>query len=267
MHTIFWRNFSLAVAALALGAVDVDGATPPGGIRVLASLQPPQAVPGGSAEIAVTFDLPAGWIVYDLEQPPASVLPTQLELEPMDWLGAAESFRSEGALEGPEPRFGDRIARYFDRSPTFRRPVLIAPDAPLGAKAVRGRARFLARNEGTDLFYLVNDAPFEATLTIVATTEGAEIPPSGDTEPSAPPHRVARSNEPRPTRRRELSEPFRFQVESGDGELQPSSPHPPLFPPVLLGFLLVFAGISLGACIPPQEWGRGLRARAERRAA
>jgi hypothetical protein len=267
VRTNLLRIVSLAIAAAAFGAVDSDGATPPGGIRLRALLQPPEVVPGGTAEFSVTFDLPPGWIVYDLEQPPASVLPTQLELEPTDWIGAAESFRSEGALERAEPRFGDRIARYFDQSPTFRRPVLVSLDAPLGAKSIRGRARFLVKNEVTGLFYLVTDAPFEATLTIVATTEGPEelaaVRPESKTASRADSIPI----ESPPPAPRKTSAPYRFQVDSAPWELRPSSPDPPLFPPILLGVLLVFSGIGLASCIPPRERSRAFRAASERLAA
>jgi hypothetical protein len=138
----------------------------PGGIRLSVAVDPPVLQPGQIATLAVTVHLPSGWIIYDLEQAPDSVLPTSIRLEATAEIAPLENFRSEGAQERLEPSFSSRIARFFDRTPTFRRPILVGDQARPGGHDVVGSISFLAQHHPSKRFYYVSHAPFRARLMV-----------------------------------------------------------------------------------------------------
>lgn len=249
--TIAWATIAAALAR---------SAEPPGGIRLTATIAPHRAAPGDTVELAVTIELPPGWTVYDIEQVPGSVLPTRLDVEPADGLGPAAAFRSEGAKESHEPHFGNRIVRYFDASPTFRRPLLVAKDARPGARKLRGRAGFLVRQSENGPFYIVNGVAFEAPFVVTANVESTAattlpasaaeikpIAPSASTTTDPPP-----STAPLP-RVHESVPPFRIVLEPSPATIHPSNPSQPFLSPWIVGMLLVIVGGALGLGLPPCE--------------
>lgn len=159
----------------------------PGGIRVSAQVEPSTLHPGQTARLDVTVHLPSGWIIYDLEQVPNSVLPAEVELDPHDDIAALEAFRSEGAKEDREPKFGQRLARFFDRTPTFSRPVVVSADPRLGRHELTGRIAFLVQHRPSKRFYVVSKAYFSAAVTVglpepTTSTDVAPAPALTETE-------------------------------------------------------------------------------------
>jgi len=170
------------LAALFLNAgVESARAELPGGIRVTAEVEPKRLEPGMKAELRVKVHLPSGWIVYDLEQVPNSVLPTSIEVDPNDEVAPVETFRSEGAKEDIEPKFGSRIARFFDRTPTFRRPIIVAENARPGQHVVTGHIGFLVQQRSTKRFYVITKALYSTNL-IIDLRKPSE---TTDTQPSS----------------------------------------------------------------------------------
>ena len=162
-----WCLFTACFIALLIGwNVGSARGELPGGIRVTAQVEPARLAPGMKAELRVTIHLPSGWIVYDLEQVPNSVLPTSIEIDPTEDVAVTETFRSEGAKENIEPKFGSRIARFFDRTPTFRRPLIVAEEARPGEQVVTGHIGFLAQQRATKRFYVISKARFSTHLVI-----------------------------------------------------------------------------------------------------
>lgn len=153
----------LSLVALEPGAVRAEL---PGGIRVTAQVEPSRLQPGMKAELRVKVHLPSGWIVYDLEQVPNSVLPTSIELDSNEDIAPVETFRSEGAKEDIEPKFGSRIARFFDRTPTFRRPIIVADNARPGEHTLTGHIGFLVQQRSTKRFYVITKALFSTNLVV-----------------------------------------------------------------------------------------------------
>jgi hypothetical protein len=138
----------------------------PGGIRLKCQVSPSRLKPGDQAELSVTVELPVGWIIYDLEQVPNSVLPTTLDVDPIVDIAPLETFRSSGAQEERDPKFRNRLVRFFPISPTFRRPLRVSADARPGERQVTGRIGFLAQYLLTKRFYIVSRADFGTTVLI-----------------------------------------------------------------------------------------------------
>ncbi|MBY0588967.1 hypothetical protein K2X85_17475 [bacterium] len=151
----------------------------PGGIRLRGQVNKTRVQPGEQIEIAVTVELPPGWIVYDLEQVPNSVLPTSLDLDSLADIAPLETFRSEGAHEERDSRFRNRLVRFFPFSPTFRRPLRVSPNAAPGERTISGKVGFLAQYLLTKRFYIVSRARFEATVLI----DPPPAPATSDAEP------------------------------------------------------------------------------------
>ncbi|MBX9652656.1 hypothetical protein K2Y11_03465 [bacterium] len=181
-RTILWGIPLLVLSLLALGP-GTTRAELPGGIRVTAQVEPGRLQPGTKAELRVKVHLPSGWIVYDLEQVPNSVLPTSIELDSNEDIAPVETFRSEGAKEDIEPKFGSRIARFFDRTPTFRRPIIVAENARPGEHTLSGHIGFLVQQRSTKRFYVITKALFSTNLVveIVKPSETTDSQPASTT--------------------------------------------------------------------------------------
>lgn len=178
-RTIAW---GIPILVLSLFALEPGTASAelPGGIRVTAQVEPNRLQPGMKAELRVKVHLPSGWIVYDLEQVPNSVLPTSIELDSNEDIAPVETFRSEGAKEDVEPKFGSRIARFFDRTPTFRRPIIVAENARPGEHTLTGHIGFLVQQRSTKRFYVITKALFSTNLVveIVKPSETTDTQPA-----------------------------------------------------------------------------------------
>lgn len=198
----------------------------PGGIRVTANVEPEKIAPGKSARLAVTVHLPSGWIIYDLEQVPHSVLPTTIELEPHDQIAVVENFKSSGAKEDVEPKFGRRIARFFDRTPTFWRPIVAGPTARPGEQTLSGRIGFLAQHRPSKRFYLVSRAFFTAKVMIELPpppTSTTDIAPAETTqEDSISPSEIERLLEEEKPKHYPAPAPFVIEIEPSRGPTSPS---------------------------------------------
>lgn len=181
-RTILWGIPLLVLSLLVLGP-GTSRAELPGGIRVTAQVEPARLQPGTKAELRVKVHLPSGWIVYDLEQVPNSVLPTSIELDSNEDIAPVETFRSEGAKEDIEPKFGSRIARFFDRTPTFRRPIIVAENARPGEHTLTGHIGFLVQQRSTKRFYVITKALFSTNLVveIVKPSETTDSQPASTT--------------------------------------------------------------------------------------
>lgn len=190
-HYLISRSLLLAWAIALLPAFASNAtAALPGGIKVSAKLTPERVHPGETAELSIRIHLPLGWICYDLEQVPNSVLPTTIKIDPIDDIAVTETFRSEGAKEGIESKFQNRIVRFFDLTPTFTRPVWISDRARLGEHAITGRIAFLAQHLATKRFYVVSNAHFSAPLLVElpnpsATTDERPENAGGELSPNA----------------------------------------------------------------------------------
>lgn len=230
----------------------------PGGIQMSAKVQPIRTAPGQAVELEVSIQVPPGWIVYDVEQAPGSVLPTRIELDPIEGVAAAEAFRSQDVREASDPRFANRIVRYFDRSPTFRRPLLPSADARLGERTIRGRASFLTLDQSTGRFFVVSDAPFQTTMAILDPREAADA----GSVATSPPIRPARQPAPaRPTPK------FSLRVDPPLVEPEPPAIEPAFLSPWAVGVLLILIGAGWGAVQPPTQRPRHVQHDAHRRAA
>lgn len=247
------RPFWHWVALVGWLAADLaSGEDLPGNIRLSAMVSPIGAFPGDTVELTVTIQIPPGWQVYDVEQTPGTVLPTKFELEPMDGLAATETFRSDEALEAPEPRFGDRMVRYFDRSPQFRRPLFVNAEARSGERVVRGRATFLALDRSSNRFFVVNDAPFQATMAILdphdSATDVKEAATPGITFPDPKDPAQFASSEP-------ASAPpiFSIQVDAPSIPPAPEQRATTFLSPWMLGILLVLVGVGWASVLAPAQ--------------
>lgn len=154
-----------ATIVVILGPPARAGSQLPPGVRVTASVQPTAAQPGTTVELQLTVTLPAGWITYDLEQVPDSVLPTQITLQSSTGFAPLESYRSPPAEERIESQFGSRIIRFFRASPTYHRPVLLS-DTAAGTIRIAGWLDFQVCNEATGRCYVIHHHPFQAAVTV-----------------------------------------------------------------------------------------------------
>ena len=145
----------------------------PPGVSVQARIDPAVVAPGARCELAVTIQLPPGWITYDIEQVSNTAKPTRIDIRPSVHVAPLETFASSAVLERSDPTFNHRVVRYFDSSPTFRRPILVSTNAAVGAKRVYGRIDFQVHNRKTGRFYTIRQCRFEAPLSVApeATTE------------------------------------------------------------------------------------------------
>jgi hypothetical protein len=158
-----------------------SGGDLPGGLKLKCEVTPGRLKPGELAELAVTVELPVGWIIYDLEQVPNSVLPTTLDVDPIVDIAPLETFRSSGAQEERDPKFRNRLVRFFPISPTFRRPLRVSADARPGERVITGKIGFLAQYLLTKRFYIVSRADFGTTVLI----DPPPAPASSEDKPEA----------------------------------------------------------------------------------
>lgn len=163
-----------AIVALMIANGRLCAGQLPPGVRIVAQVLPTTVQPGTVGELVITVTLPAGWITYDLEQVPDSVLPTQITLQPATAFAPLESFRSPPADERIEAEFGGRIVRYFRTSPTYRRPILFGETAS-GPQRVTGWIDFQVRNETAGRCYVIHHHPFQAAVTVA---RGSQAKPS-----------------------------------------------------------------------------------------
>lgn len=138
----------------------------PGGTSLSAVMEPSVVRPGTVAELKLTVVLPKGWITYDIEQIPDSVLPTRITLEPArDW-APIEALIAPPAVEGPDISFGNRIVRYFTDSPTFCRRIIFDSLATPGPKRVTGRVSLQLKRLENGKYYLIQNVPFVGLVTV-----------------------------------------------------------------------------------------------------
>jgi hypothetical protein len=156
---------ALLVALLAFQVPSVTLAQAPS-VRVVPSVQPAAVAPGTVFELQLTIELPEGWIAYDVEQQPDSVPPTRIYLDASPTFAPVDAFRGPLARHRPDPSMNHRLVRYFDQSPTFRRGMLVAPDAPAGSTPLSGRLDFQVRCEQTGRSYVIRKYPFRIEVTI-----------------------------------------------------------------------------------------------------
>ena len=152
-------------------------AQPPGGIRVLAHIQPSVARPGTVIELAITIELAPGWVTYDFNQAPDSVLPTRIRMKRSRRYIGLDSFIAPPALERPEPFFNHRIVRFFQTSPTFRRPVLVSADAGNGNLELSGHVDLQVSEQATHRHIVLRKLPFRASVEVRGAVPAIRQPP------------------------------------------------------------------------------------------
>ena len=252
-------SFGLTALMLIAGLLCCSSSTRaelPGGIRVTAQVEPARLTPGMKAELRVTVHLPSGWIVYDLEQVPNSVLPTSIEVDPTEDIAVTETFRSEGAKEDVEPKFGSRIARFFDRTPTFRRPIITAEGARPGEHTVTGHIGFLVQQRATKRFYVITKARFSTNLVIEipkpsATTDTLPSGTAAELPFSAASATTFLTGDVRPPRPKGPAPQFAIQVDVPKPAPRRSSDADTGLIAWIIGIALVGAGFAWGWITPP----------------
>lgn len=118
-------------------------------------------------EFSLTITLPEGWIAYDVEQMPGAVLPTRITLKKSNQFTPLESFAAPAAIERVDPQFNDRLVRFFDQSPTFRRPILVAAGADIGLAVVEGTIDFQLGCVESGRCEVIHRHPFRAEFEIL----------------------------------------------------------------------------------------------------
>lgn len=160
------RNRVFAAIGIFVASVALAGATLPDGMKIAARFEPAATAPGSIVELALTVELPPGWVAFDLEQEAESAFPARISLLEHRELAPLETFVAPPALEKRDPQFTDKIVRYFDRSPTFHRKILVGHNAQNGWLRLEGRLDIQVRNQATGKSLLLLGQSFSATLQV-----------------------------------------------------------------------------------------------------
>lgn len=160
MFAIVWFRLLCIWAAY---AVEAPAAAP----LVVAAFEPAETASGTMVDVVLTIHPPPGFVVFGLEEAPASFRPTRIELERTSVLVPVEIFRAA-------PRESPSAAPDDERLPggrggpvVFRRRVLVAPDAALGPATLAGRVDFDLVEARNSRRTEIRKFPFRARLTIV----------------------------------------------------------------------------------------------------
>lgn len=160
-----WISIFVFSAVLRAEPLPPDSAPP--GSAITAAVHPKSVRPGSVVEFSLTLTLPEGWIAYDVEQMPGAVLPTRITLKKSNQFTPLETFAAPVAIERVDPQFNDRLVRFFDQSPTFRRPILIAASAEIGRSVIEGTIDFQIGCIATGRCEVIHRHPFRAEFEVL----------------------------------------------------------------------------------------------------
>ncbi len=147
--------------------------------------------PGGRVTLAIDAQIPPGWHLYSITQPPGGPIATTIAV------GPASRFAIAGTIDAPvpqvaaDPNFG-MVTEWYEDGAHFAVPLRAAVDAPAGETVVEARVGYQTCNARYCL------PPTEDTLHVALAVAGA---PLTETSPVASNTRIAgdeAASSPRP---------------------------------------------------------------------
>lgn len=156
----------LAVSFTLIGTPRSWGAQLPPGLSIRAIVEPDKAPAGTVVDLAITIEVPEGWISFDLDQVPNSAMPTRITLDRSPDFAPFEGYSGPRVMEARDPMFNNRIVRFFPSSPTFHRQILVTAGTQAGEREITGRVDLQLHDPATGKHYLIRQHPFRTTLTI-----------------------------------------------------------------------------------------------------
>lgn len=176
----FTRSAFTICAALLCGAALAGAQEHPIVLTLRVERATPTARPGAVVQAVVAAQIPAGWHLYSVTQPPGGPVATSFAIEPASLFRRAGTIRSAAPTLAPDANFGITTEWYAD-STTFRIPVAIAATTPLGSHALRVVASYQTCNARYCL------PPVQETLGAPITIAGEPIMVAAIAPMAAPP--------------------------------------------------------------------------------